>query len=79
VPLVWYTTPTDDVIHTSNDCKLQNDLDGSANVVNSNWTDGEDEDVLSSLFSVHSFTQNYASQPALHLTTVLQLVQLVYS
>jgi len=58
VPLVWYKTPTDEM----NDCGLRNDsLNGSANALNSNVTDGEDEDVLSSLLSTHSFTQNDAS------------------
>jgi len=48
--------------HSSKDCELQNDSwDGSSSTANSNLMDGEDEDVLSSLLSTHSFTQNDAS------------------
>jgi len=62
VPFVWYETPTDETTRARNDCGLRNDyFDGPANAVNRNVTDGEDEDVLSSLLSTHSFTQNDAS------------------
>ena len=71
MPLIWYKTPTDDITDTSNDCRHQNDLpDGSANAVNSNWTDGEDEDVLSSLLAMHSFAQNDALRHSLHDTGI---------